>query len=169
MFIKISGAGTFILLLVDFPFEALQRVNPRGQTNPLSLKNEKSEMCCNNFQVIISPAFPYWKPILSDWFPWETCQFSFIFQFATASVRVHSLCWIIKRQFSWPFPTSQLQTYDSAAKSTSWYIDMMQNCDNFAIDSKLSENTKTKMEVLNCYLRHNCGPSWFFPVVTAGA
>lgn len=104
MFIKISGAGTFILLLVDFPFEALQRVNPRGQTNPLSLKNEKSEMCCNNFQVIISPAFPYWKPILSDWFPWETCQFSFIFQFATASVRVHSLCWIIKRQFSWPLP-----------------------------------------------------------------
>lgn len=61
--------------------------NPTGQTNSLSQKIEKSETRRSHFQVIISPAFPYWKPILSDWFSRETCQFSFIFQFATASVQ----------------------------------------------------------------------------------
>lgn len=40
----------------------------------------------------------------SDWFPGESCQFSFIFQFATASAQAHSLCWIIKRLFCWPLP-----------------------------------------------------------------
>lgn len=34
------------------------------------------------------------------------------------------------------------RTYDLAAKSTMWYIDTMQDCDNLAIDSRLSENTE---------------------------
>lgn len=117
-------------------------------------------MCFTHFQVIISPAFPYWKPIVSDWFPWETCQFSFIFQFATASVQPCSLCWIIKSCFLGQCPASQLQTYDLAAKSTMWYIDMLQNCGNLAIHSRLSEMTEMRREVFSCCLCHNFALGW---------
>ena len=114
----------YIQFLVDFPFELMWVVNPKGQSNPLSFKNEKSEISCNCFQVIVSVAFPYWKPIVLDWFPWETCQFSFIFQFATASAQAHSLCWIIKRLFSWPlprFPTANLWSCCQINHRIYWY------------------------------------------------
>lgn len=96
-----------ILLLVFSPLwndPECRTPKVKEKNYPLSLKNEKSEMHWICFQVIIYITFQYWRPIVLDWFPCETCQFSFKFQFATASVQGHSLCWITKRLFSWPLP-----------------------------------------------------------------
>lgn len=41
-----------------------------------------------------------------------------------------------------------------------WYIDRMQNCDNLAIDSRMSRDREGRGS-LNCCLWHNCVSGWF--------
>lgn len=108
-------------------------------------KMKKSEMRCNSFQVIISLTFQYWRPIVLDWFPCETCQFSFVFQFATASVQGHSLCWITKRLFSWPLPcilTASLWSGCQINCVIYWYeAELWQLSDrHYTVYSKAEEN-----------------------------
>lgn len=89
----------FILFSVNFPSKWSKLLSPykelkKKTTNLSFFKNEKSGMHWHcRFQVIISLAFPYRRPIALDWFPWETCQFSFIFQFTTASLPGRSPLW----------------------------------------------------------------------------
>lgn len=102
----LSGGGdyinknlNFILLSVEFPFQMMWVVSPIGQTNSLPPPQKEKKKCTATISRWSSPQhFHIGILFLSHWFPWETCQFSFIFQFTTASSQPHSLCWIQKRK-----------------------------------------------------------------------
>lgn len=102
--IKHQGKWNFNLLLNDFLLKMMQVLNPKGQTNSLSQKMKNLKCAATISRWSSLQHLHIGNLFYRIDFPGRLVSSHSFFNLQPHQCRHHSLCWIIKRLFSWPLP-----------------------------------------------------------------